>query len=283
MNNIIYSDKNRVEKIIENINNDGENNIYVLADFDRTLTYSLINWEKKPSLISVIRDNPKYLWKDYSNKANSFFNYYHSIEIDSNISIKEKSLKMTEWWNKHLSLLVDSWLNRKHIDSVVNSWIIKMRSWVIKFIDILDKKNIPLIILSANWLGWDSIIDYLKFNNLYSKNVEVISNKFVFDEEGKAVWYNKNVIHVFNKWEVVFHKFPQIEKKIKNKRNIILLWDSLWDPHMADWAHYDNILKIWFYNEDNEKNLEIYMKKYDILLTWDWDGDFLNKILTKKC
>lgn len=51
---------------------------------------------------------------------------------------------------------------------------------------------------------------------------------------------------------------------------------------MADWAKYNNILKIWFYNEDNNKKLDPYLEKYDILLTWDSNWDFLNNILTEK-
>ena len=150
MKNIVYNKNKNIDNIIININKEWLKNLYILADFDRTLTYSLIDWVKKPSLISVIRNNPKYLWKDYSEKANKLFDYYHPIEIDINLSIEEKIVKMSEWWKAHLDLLVKSWLNKNHIDEVVNSWIIKIRSWIITFLDFLDKNNIPLIILSAN-------------------------------------------------------------------------------------------------------------------------------------
>ncbi len=280
MKKIIYSDEKNVQKIISKINEKWKNDVYVLADFDRTLTYSIIDWEKKPSLISVIRNNPKYLWKEYSKKANELFDFYHPIEIDHSLSIEEKSKEMTKWWQAHLDLLVKSRLNINHIDEIVNSWIIKLRYWVIKFLNFLDKNNIPLIILSANWLWWDSIIDYLKYNDLYTKNIEIVSNKFEFDEKWYATWYKKNVIHVFNKWKIAFDDFPEAKEKIENKKNIILLWDSLWDPHMADWAIYENLLKIWFYNENNNKNINHFLEKYDVLLTGDSDGEFLNNILT---
>ena len=38
----------------------------------------------------------------------------------------------------------------------------------------------------------------------------------------------------------------EIYKKIKDRKNIILLWDSLWDHHMSDGFDYDNIINIWF-------------------------------------
>ena len=279
MKQIIYSDESHAKKIIDNIKWDWFDKLHILADFDRTLTYSFVDWEKKSSLISVIRKNPKYLGQEYSTKANALFDNYHPIEIDVNIPMEEKIIKMSEWWRAHLSLLVESWLNKKHIDEAVNSGIIKMRSWVVELLNFLDIHQIPLIILSANGLWWDSIIDYLKFNDLYTSNVEIGSNKFKFDNEGNAVWYDRNVIHVFNKWEVAFSSFPEVEEKIKNRTNIILLGDSLWDPHMADGAEYDNLLKIWFYNELDDTKLPHYLEKYDMLLTWDSDWDILNGFL----
>jgi len=278
MEELIYSDKIKINNIISSINKDWCWNLYVLADFDRTLTYSLIDGEKKPSLISVLRSDSKYLGTEYSTKANELFDYYHPIEIDVNISLEEKNKQMTDWWRAHLNLLVESWLNKKHIDEIVNSGIIKMRSGIVEFLHFLDKKNIPLIILSANGLWEDSILDYLKFNNLYTPNIEIVSNKFDFDKQWNAIWYHENVIHVFNKWEVAFSNFPEVEEKIKDKKNIILLWDSLWDPHMVDGANYDNLLKIGFYNEDNDKKLNHYLEKYDVLLTGDSDWNFINNI-----
>jgi HAD superfamily hydrolase (TIGR01544 family) len=185
---------------------------------------------------------------------------------------------MSEWWEAHLDLLVKSGLNKKHIDEVINSWIIKIRSGVLKFLELLYTHKIPLIILSANGLWGDSIMDYLKFNDFYTSNIEIVSNKFKFDNDGNAIWYDGRVIHVFNKWEIAFSDFPEIEQKVENRKNIILLWDSLWDPHMADGSEYNNLLKIWFYNESDDKKLNHYLEKYDVLLTWDSDGDFLNNI-----
>ena len=138
MEHIIYNDEKNVKDLIWNINKDWFENMYVLADFDRTLTYELIDGEKKPSLISVIRNNPKYLGQEYSTKANALFDYYYPIEIDVNIHMEEKIPKISEWWRDHLSLLVESWLNKKHINEAVNSGIIKMRSGVVEFLKSLD-------------------------------------------------------------------------------------------------------------------------------------------------
>ena len=138
MKQIIYSDESHAKKIIDNIKWDWFDKLHILADFDRTLTYSFVDWEKKSSLISIIRKNPKYLGQEYSTKANALFDNYHPIEIDVNIPMEEKIIKMSEWWRAHLSLLGESWLNKKHIDEAVNSGIIKMRSWVVELLNFLD-------------------------------------------------------------------------------------------------------------------------------------------------
>lgn len=279
MNKILYSDKEQVEEKILTLRKEWHHKLYVVADFDRTLTYSRINGEKKMSMIAVMRKNPTYLWSDYFKKANELFDRYHPIEVNEDISFDEKNETMTQWWKEHLKLLVDSGLHRKHIGEVVNSWIIKMRSGVIDFMKLLQQADIPLIIVSANVLWGDSIRDYLRTQQLLTSNIAVVSNSFEFDENGKAIWYKQDVIQVFNKGDVVFSKFWAVQNLIQNRPNIILLWDSLWDPDMANGTQYDNILKVGFYNDETNERISYYQKKYDIVLTGDSDGDFLKSIL----
>ena len=285
-NNIIYSNKENYLKTLENIKKDWIEKLHILADFDKTLTKAFVNGEKRPSLISVLR-HQKILWEDYSKKAFDLFDYYNPIEIDPKIEIQEKKEQMTIWWEKHLDLLIKSWLSEKNIDEAINSWIIKFRDWVVNFLKSIKNKNIPLIIISANCLWVDSNLLYLKQNKVDFKNIDIISNKFIWDKKWIAIDYEKPVIHVFNKDETVLENFPEIIKKIKNRKNVILLWDSLWDPSMVDWFEYENLIKIWFLNdidyklkeEKDLKLLEAYKEKYDVIITWDWDFDVVNKIM----
>lgn len=48
---------------------------------------------------------------------------------------------------------------------------------------------------------------------------------------------------------------------------------------MSDWFDYKNILKIGFLNENEEKLIDSYLERYDVVITWDWDLSFLNNIL----
>lgn len=248
----------------------GYEKLHVLADFDRTLTKCFTAWVKRWTLISVLRSE-WYLSEEYTKKAYELFDYYNPIEINPNIPLEEKKKEMTIWWNKHLDLLVHSSLHKSHIDRVINSWIIEFRDGVVEFLNFLSENNIPLVIISANGLWTDSIKLFFEKNNVLTSNVYIISNSFVWWEDDIAVWYDKRVVHVFNKDETILSDFPEIHEKIENRKNVILLWDSLWDPLMIEWFEYDNLLKIWFLNEKEEELEESYKKSYDLILTWDSD------------
>lgn len=259
---------------LEKIKSDWLQNLHILADFDRTLTKAVSFWQVRPSLISVLRSE-WYLSEEYTKKAYELFDIYHPIEINPNISIVEKSKEMTTWWNKHLELLVKSKLNKSHIDQVINGWLIELRPWIKDFLHFLSQNNIPVVIISANWLWTDSIKLY--FENLWilTPNINIISNSFFWDKDWFATWYDKRVIHVFNKDETILSNFPEIYQKIKNRKNVILLWDSLWDPWMIEGFEYDNLLKFWFLNEKEDELLPEYKKHYDVILTWDNDAEII--------
>jgi HAD superfamily hydrolase (TIGR01544 family) len=176
-------------------------------------------------------------------------------------------------------LLVSSGLHKRDIEKVIESKIIELREWVKELLIFLSKNNIPLIIISANWLWKDSIKIYLEKEWFLTPNIKIISNEFIWDNKGNAIDYDKRVIHVFNKDETVLQEFPEIYSQIENRKNVILLWDSIWDIGMIEGFEYNNLLKIWFLNDKEEELLEEYKKNYDLVLTWDNDANLLSKIL----
>jgi HAD superfamily hydrolase (TIGR01544 family) len=176
-------------------------------------------------------------------------------------------------------LLVSSGLHKRDIEKVIESKIIELREWVKELLIFLAKNNIPLIIISANWLWKDSIKIYLEKEWFLTPNIKIISNEFIWDNKGNAIDYDKRVIHVFNKDETVLQEFPEIYSQIENRKNVILLWDSIWDIGMIEGFEYNNLLKIWFLNDKEEELLEEYKKNYDLVLTWDNDANLLSKIL----
>ena len=93
------------EETKNKIINDGVEKFHVLADFDRTLTKCFHKGQKASSLISHLR-NGKYISEDYAAKSHALFDEYHPIEIDADIPLEEKKIKMNEWWTEHLIYLL---------------------------------------------------------------------------------------------------------------------------------------------------------------------------------
>jgi 5'-nucleotidase len=277
--NIIYSNKENFQKTIENMKKWGLEKLHILADFDNTLTKAFVNWQRTPSLVSVVRGKNWMLWEQCALEDTKLYEKYHPIEIDPNISLEEKNKYMLKWWEKSFNLFIKYWLSKEILEEIWKTDLIEFRDWVREFFEFTNKNNIPFIIISASWLWVESIEILLKNHNLNYPNIEIISNNYIWDEYWKAIWFKKPIIHSFNKWETVLKEFPEIYKKIKNRKNVILLWDSLWDHHMVDWFEYENLINIWFLNYKIDELLEEYKKRYDIVITWDWDFSVVNEIV----
>lgn len=278
MKNTIYTNKQNFKNIINKIKHDWLNNLHILADFDNTMTKAFVDWERTPSLLAVLRNYPEILWKNFAIEDSKLFEKYHPIEINPNINIEEKNKQMVNWWVWSFNLLIKSWLTIDKLRKVSDLWNIKLRKWIKEFLYFLNKKNIPLIIISANWLWIESMRYFLEKNELLFDNIDIISNDFNWDKNWKAISYKEPIIHSFNKWETILENFSKIYKKVENRKNVILLWDSLWDHHMIDGFDYDNLLKIWFLNLKEKELLESYKQRYDLILTSDNEWEILNNL-----
>lgn len=271
MNKIILSDD--FEETKDKIIAEGLDKFHVLADFDRTLTKCFVNSEKASSIISHLR-NGKYLTEDYAAKAHALFDEYHHIEINPNLPMEEKKERMKEWWTKHYNLLIESGLNKETIiqavTDMINEGTLVLREGVEDFLQFLNEKNIPLVIMSSS-IG-DLIIEFLKQKNIFYDNIHVISNLLEFDENGTAMKI-KEIIHVFNKYEIEV-KIPEVQER----KNVLLLGDSVGDLGMIEGFEYDNLLKIGFLNENVEENLEVYQDMFDVVLLGDSDFSFVNQL-----
>ncbi|MFA5173701.1 MAG: hypothetical protein WC438_00805 [Candidatus Pacearchaeota archaeon] len=278
MNNIIIPNPRELKEKEKAILYGGKDKLHVISDFDRTLTKAFVNGEKFPSIISILRAE-NYLTPDYSEKSYALKNQYSPIEIDNTIPLDEKKKSMYEWWTNHFNLLIESKLNIKDIQKVVESKKIQLRGKCSDLLKILNNKKIPLVIMSASGLGTDSIKLFLEKEKEFYSNIQIISNGFKWDGEGYAIGIKKPIIHVFNKDEASIPK--QIHDKIKNRKNVILLGDSLGDLGMISGFDYDNLIKIGFLNEDAEKDLEEYKKNYDVVILNDGDMSYVNKLIKK--
>ena len=118
----------------------------------------------------------------------------------------------------------------------------------------------------------DIIIEFLKQKNLFYSNIHVIGNLLEFNEEGTAIKV-KEIIHVFNKTEVQV-KIPEVQER----KNVLLLGDSIGDLGMIEGFEYDNLLTVGFLSENVDDNLEVYQEMYDVVLLEDPDFSFVNDL-----
>lgn len=275
--NIIIPNPENLEKFKENIRNDGNEKLHILSDFDRTLTYGSINGVKTPSIISLLRDG-KHLSKKYAEKANALFDKYHAIEIDKNIPLPQRKEAMQEWWETHDKLLVESGLSFSDLEDIVENGHLRFREGVLGFLDFLHEQNIPLVILSASGCGDAIQLFFKKFNRDYP-NIFYVTNKFNWDKNGKALSIKKPIIHSLNKDETVILDVPEVRDAVKERKNVILLGDSIGDLEMIKGFDCDNLLKIGFLNFDYDKMTDEYRENFDMIIEEDGDFTFVSDLI----
>lgn len=278
MDNIVISNTKDFEIKLKEIASQGKDKLHVIADFDGTLSKEFVDGKKIPALIAHIRDG-SYLTPDYAEKAHALYNKYHPIEIDLSIPLEERKRKMLEWWSSHYKLLIKCGLNKKDVERLISEDKIMLREGIDKFLQILHKNNIPLIILSSSGLG-DAIPLVFSKNKILYSNIHIISNQFVWDKEGRALKIKEPIIHSLNKKEIEIKDF-QVSNEIKNRKNIILLGNSVGDIEMTGGFHYDNIIKIGFLNDEKEISLDEFKRHYDIVLLGDPGMDYVIELIKR--
>ena len=243
--------------VLERIGGWNDDSIYVLTDFDRTITVG--NSDSSWSILSKSNMVPK----EYVNERQEFYNRYRPYEIDETLDFDTKNRLMTEWWHKHIGLFIKYQMSEEVINSAArNLRVMSFRDGAREFLENMRDRNIPVIIISAG-IG-NFIKQFLIKNNCDFDNIFIVSN-FIKFENGIAVGVNDNVIHSLNKNEVSLP--DDIKELIKDRPNAILLGDSISDIRMAKEEARDNALKIGFLEEKVEENMPYYRDAFDIVCT----------------
>ena len=277
MENIIISDSERFNKVKKLIKKGGAGNLHVLSDFDRTLTKAFVGGKEVPSLISILRDH-NYLTPDYPEKARALFDKYHPIEIDPDVPREKKAKAMHDWWKIHYELLVESKLNKADIANAVKSGHVEFRNGSPELFDLLKRYAVPIVIISSAGVGAEGIKIFLEKHGKLYPNVHIVSNEFMWDDKGYMVKVKEPVIHIMNKNETALKDLPFFSE-IEDRKNIILLGDSLDDLGMAEGSDYKNIISIGFLNKKVEAYIENYKNTFDCVIANDSDMSFVNNLL----
>lgn len=257
------------ENTLERIKEWSDDSIYVLTDFDRTITAG--NSDTSWGILSKSDMVPK----EYVNERQELYNYYRPYEIDETLDYETKNRLMSEWWNKHIGLLIKYQMSEEVINEAArNLRVMSFRDGAKEFLENMRDRNIPIIIISAG-IG-NFIKQFLINNNCDFDNIFIVSN-FINFKNGIAVGFNDAVIYPMNKNEVFLP--DNIKELIKNRPNAILLGDSISDIRMAKEVARANALKIGFLEEKIEENIPYYREAFDVVCTNNTSyGELVSKI-----
>ncbi|KAG2536351.1 hypothetical protein PVAP13_9NG182600 [Panicum virgatum] len=160
----------------------GPAKLQVIADFDGTLTRYWYDGARGQSSHSLLRQGNE----EYDAKRVALYEHYHPIEICPDIPLPEKAKLMEEWWEKTHGLLIEGGLTYEDIKKSVFDAVIAFRDGVVELFEYLEERDIPVLVFSA---GLADIIEEVFRQKLHRpfKNVKVVSNRMVFNEEGRLV------------------------------------------------------------------------------------------------
>ena len=254
------------DKLLNEIN---INNYYVVTDFDNTITTN-----KSFTTFSLFGLSGLYP-KEYINEIKKDYNYYHPLELDLKLSESKRTSIAEEWMNSSLNLMLKYKVKESDINKILTTKdLLILRKEAIKFIKLLNKYNIPLIINSAG-IG-NFIIELLKINNCYTDNIYVYSNILQFNNN-EIIKELPYYVNSMNKHNI---KLPEIYKeKIDNKKFAIVIGDQISDINMASNLPKQDIISFGFLENNVIENKSIFKNNYDVILTDNESFKPINKML----
>lgn len=260
MPQITYKNEEELKAKLTRIKSDGADMLHIVSDFDMTLTMPNSQGVRPISTWEVF-----HMSKEYIVEQEAYTAIYQPIEFDPAVPIEEKIIKMEEWWKLHLGLLIKYGLTKEYIDDGISHTRLTERNNLDKLSEITNQKQIPFLIFSAG-LG-DVIREFLKSKNILNPNIHIISNFFIFNQDGIATGFQDSIVHSFNKSEVQIIGKPYMQE-IAQRKNVILLGDTLGDAKMIQGLAHDNIIKIGFLNGKTDV-AEKYKEVFDVVIDDD--------------
>ncbi|KAF8758030.1 hypothetical protein HU200_010806 [Digitaria exilis] len=269
----VVADPSSLARKVAAIRAAGPAKLQVIADFDGTLTRYWYDGARGQSSHGLLRQGNE----EYDAKREALYQHYHPIEICPDVPLPEKAKLMEEWWEKTHGLLIEGGLTYEAIKKSVSDASIAFRDGVVDLFEYLEERDIPVLVFSA---GLADIIEEVFRQKLHRsfKNIKVVSNRMVFNEEGRLVAFRGKTIHVLNKNEHALDMAAPVHDNledsngsiddyslVKKRTNVLLLGDHIGDLGMSDGLNYENRIAVGFLNANIEKSLKDYSQAFDIV------------------
>jgi phosphoserine phosphatase len=310
---IIFTDETMLKKKIKTFSNSYEKHkndkngkkdtILVVTDFDFTLfnKYNYKTGEKYDSSYGMYnQDVFGGNQQNFQNQRKMLHSIYLKYEEDFTIDEKIKKEKINEWNTRALGYMLHPNFTRDSIRRMVEikneKNEIDLKKNVAKFYEKLIKLDIPIIIVSGGIK--EIIIEFLKLLNIKGledyinkKRMLFIANEFIFDENNKCVDFNKDVIHGYNKSD---HVKKLVDENFPNIENVFVLGDLDTDYKSIEKLNLDkneNIIGIGFlyyypndlknkdFDYENNQQINVFKKIYDVNLLMDEGYDYPIELL----
>ncbi|KAI9296833.1 HAD-superfamily hydrolase [Neoconidiobolus thromboides FSU 785] len=275
--NIHYKNKTHLETKLQRLVQDGYNKLYIISDFDATLTkYSfngkkMLNTHKVITQTDIVSEGFKIKELEVNAKYIQYVKNYTK-------NFEENEEHIVNWWNAIHSYYIEEELTLNKIQQGLSKYEMNYRQDSDRFFNLINKNKIPLLIFSA---GLTDIIQHLLLNKGYfNNNIHIISNTMIFSKEEpyRLIGFKEPLIHILNKGDVLINEL-EFNQQIKNKHNCILLGDSLSDLNMSNNFNPTTLLTIGFVNHNTEVLLPEYIEKYDVVITEDGSLEWVNELL----
>jgi HAD superfamily hydrolase (TIGR01544 family) len=186
---------------------------------------------------------------------------------------------MESWWTEHLDLLIKSGLNLNHIKQASESKQIVIRPGFAELVKYTSENSIPVIIFSASGIGFESIEFTLKRDGLLASNITIISNRFIWDENGIATGRMMPTIHSLAKTGAML-KSTEAWEKIKDKKFAVVVGDALHDLQMSEGIDFEKVISFGVLNEVTPESMALYQEKFThVILGDEENNESLVKIL----
>lgn len=246
--------------------------IFVVADFDRTITTG-----DSKATFALFGLSGLY-GSEYERKRTEVHDYYRPIELDETLGYIEKYELMKEWALESYKLMLKYRVRESDIETISReNQLLQLRNGVVEFINTLNELRIPLIINSA---GIGNFIEcILKLNGCYSDNIFISAN-FLSFENDVIVDSITNIIHSMNKYDIRISN--EFKKLIKDKKTCVLIGDQLSDLNMDHNLSNDKTISFGFLESNVEENEKLFNEQYDVVLKDSETFDTIGKLLRLK-
>jgi len=274
---VVTANRALVEEKLTKIIKDGPENLQFIVDFDYTMSRAHKNGAPVDCSWGVFENFDK-VPASYHAKVQTLKNKYFPIELDLSIEIEKKIPIMIEWYREANRALADSKVKKDWFPEMVAASNCELRDDTDLMMNLLAENKIPVLVLSAG-LG-DLIREIMTHYKVLHENTILVSNFLEFDSSETVVGLkNKdNMIHMFNKSESSLSD-AQVDE-VKQRKNVVILGDSLGDLQMADGVENPSVLlTVGFLNKNKDENLPKYQDAFDVVLVDDQTMDFPNSFL----